>query len=246
MTKELSPTISIYSTSPHGGEVLRHTMPAPWKDRHLAPITVVIAHIPPRIHSLNRALKSIQNQVLQPERIIIQADEQGEGAATTRNKALQKVPSSSEWVAFLDDDDYFGPEHLSTCLAAAEIQRCDYVYPWFTIAGPSIDPFQHLDWYMKPWDDQRPHQTTIVTMVRRELAQAVGFREVVGLLGPDGNAVPKVTEEGYTFGEDYQFTLECLARGAKIVHAPIRTWYWVVTGHNTSGKAEGWMNRVAA
>lgn len=241
----MSPTIAIFSTSPHGGQILRHTQPAPWADEALAPITVVITHIPPRIHSLNRALKSIERQTLQPERIIIQVDENGEGAAHTRNKGLQKVPTSSEWVAFLDDDDYFGKDHLHRCWTMAQAERADYVYPWFTIAGPSVDPFQHLDWYMKPWNNERPHQTTIVTMVRRELAQSVGFRPVVGILGPDGNEVPRSTEEGYTFGEDYQFTLECLAKGAKIVHIPLRTWYWVVTGHNTSGKPENWMGQVS-
>lgn len=234
-----SPVLTIYRTSEHGVDKQNFSGPAPWEAKNQAPIAVVIPAIPPRVHQLNRALKSIQIQTLQPAQIIVQVDGAGEGAAKNRNRALQKAPTNCEAVAFLDDDDYFGKNHLKVCWDAMQGQHADYVYSWFTIAGPSYDPFAHLDWYMKPWNDKRPHQTTIVTLVRRELAQEVGFREVE-------DAEHKATEEGYIFGEDYQFTLECLAKGAKIHHVPLRTWYWVVTGWNTSGWPEKWRSRVGS
>lgn len=228
----VKPILEIHRTSDHGVEKQTHMGYTPWEAEDPASVAVVIATIPPRLHQLNRALKSIEKQSLQPERILVQVDAIGEGAAATRDKALRKVPVSCEAVAFLDDDDYFGKQHLARCWDTLQTQRADYVYPWFTIAGPSYDPFEKLDWYFKPWNDKRPHQTTIVTMVRRELAQAVGFHEV--------EDKTKLTEEGYTYGEDFQFTLECLAKGAKIHFIPERTWFWVVTGWNSSGRPEKW------
>jgi hypothetical protein len=126
-----------------------------------------------------------------------------------------------------------GKDHLMSCYEAIQAKGADYVYPWFTIAGPSQDPFAKDGFFGRAWSNDDPHQTTIVTMVRTELAQRIGFREP-----PEGMISP----EGYRYGEDYQFTLECMQAGARIYHYPFRTWYWVVTGANTSGRPEGWNN----
>ena len=223
------PEIWIYGNSGHGGDKEQYRDLAPWSAPELAPITVVVPTIPPRIHQLNRLLKSVEVQELMPERVIIQVDHTGEGAPNTRNKALQKVPASSEVVTFMDDDDYMGRRHVRLNYAAMLDAQADYVYPHWNMAGLTVDPFPKW-WKHTPWSDARPHQTTIVTFVRRELAQAVGFRPV------EPGKWPPATEEGHIFGEDYQFTLECLAKGAKIHHVQESTWYWVVTGHSTSGR----------
>jgi hypothetical protein len=225
-----SPVLEIHRVSDHGVDKATHEAPLPWEAEELAPVAVCIPSIPVRVHQLNRALMSIKRQVLQPERVIVQVDGVGEGAPKTRDRALQKA--QSKLVSFLDDDDYFGPLHLAECYDAMKTQRADYVYPWFHIAGPSWDPFAAETWHLKPWNDKKPHQTTITTLVRRELAQEVGFREV--------EDKTKLTDEGYTYGEDFQFTLECLAKGAKIYHVQKRTWFWVITGWNTSGRPEKW------
>lgn len=229
------PEIWIYGVSGHGLDKEQYRDLAPWSAPELAPITVVIPSIPPRIHQLNRALKSIQFQTLMPARIIVQVDHLGQGAPTTRNVGLQKVPADSEAVAFLDDDDYFGKDHIRKLWMAMLDNQADYVYPHWNMAGPTVDPFPA--WWLKtPWDDRKPHQTTIVTLVRREMAQAVGFRDV------EQGKWPPATEEGHIFGEDYQFTLECLQEhGAHIHHVPERTWFWVVTGGSTSGRPENWL-----
>lgn len=228
--KDKTPVLEIHRVSDHGVDKLIHEGPLPWTAEALAPITVCIPSIPVRVHQLNRALMSVRRQELQPERVIVQVDGIGEGAPKARDRALQKA--RSDVVAFLDDDDYFGPLHLAKSYTAMRTQHADYVYPWFFIAGPSWDPFMKCDWWMKPWNDKKPHQTTITTLVRRELAQEVGFREV--------EDKTLLTDEGYTYGEDYQFTLECLAKGAVIHHVQERTWFWVVTGWNTSGRPEKW------
>lgn len=232
---EPRPELWIYGNSGHGGDKEQLRDLVPWSAPELAPVTVVIPTIPPRIHLLNRALKSIERQDLMPARVIVQVDHTGEGAAVTRNKGLQKVPADSEAVAFLDDDDYFGRWHIRLHWAAMLDQQADYVYAHWEMAGLTFDPFPSW-WRTTPWSDKRPHQTTIVTMVRRELAQKVGFRPV------EKDKWPPATEEGHVFGEDYQFTLECLAAGAKIYHIlNEKTWFWVATGNSTQGRPENWL-----
>jgi glycosyltransferase involved in cell wall biosynthesis len=228
------PEIWIYGNSGHGGDKRQFQDLAPWSAPELAPVTVIIPTIAPRIHLLNRALKSVQVQDLMPQRIIVQVDHQGEGAAITRNKALQKVPEDSKAVMFLDDDDYFLRWHTRLHWAAMLDQQADYVYAHWMMGGLTFDPFPSW-WRTTPWSNDRPHQTTIVTMVKRELAQKVGFRPV------EPGKWPAATEEGHTFGEDYQFTLECLAEGAKVYHIlNERTWVWVATGNSTQGLARNW------
>lgn len=200
-------------------------------------ITVCIPSIPPRSPKLARCLTSITEQTLQPEAIIVEIDHEGDGAPTTRNRALMKV--TTEWVAFIDDDDWFKPEHLETLYKGALEHQADYVYSYYEI-------FTHLGQYLadydpvlghfgKMFDPADPVQTTITTLVRTELAQAVGF------LHPPSE---ERLIHGQVIGEDYQFTLGCIERGAKIVHVPARTWYWGHGGDNTSGrpwnKQESW------
>ena len=76
------------------------------------------------------------------------------------------------YVNFLDSDDEMDPNHVECLLICAEETGADYVYPWFRVKG-GADPFPQF--FGKPWDNDQPHQTTVVTMVRTELAQRVGF-----------------------------------------------------------------------
>lgn len=127
------------------------------------------------------------------------------------------------WVAFLDSDDEMDPCHLERIYAAAQEQGADYVYPWFRVRGGG-DPFPQF--FGKPWDNAQPHQTTVTTLVRTELAQSVGF-----MYPDDGETFP----DGNRAGEDWHFTLGCMARGAKIYHHPEVTWTWHHHGANSSG-----------
>lgn len=170
---------------------------------------------------LSRALASIQRQTLRNVHVIAIRDDNKQGAAATRHAGLMQV--KTPWVAFLDSDDEMDPHHLERLLVWAIATEADYVYPWFRVAGGS-DPFPQF--FGKAWDDNEPHQTTVTTLVRTELAQAVGFNhQDADEKFPDGNRV----------GEDWLFTVGCMERGAKIVHLPERTWTWHHHGANTSG-----------
>jgi glycosyltransferase involved in cell wall biosynthesis len=189
----------------------------------LSSVTVVTPAHPARQRNgmLARAEASVAAQTLQPARHLVVVDEEQQGAAATRQRGLEQV--DTEWVAFLDSDDELDTTHLEQLLACAQNTGADYVYPWFRVVGGS-DPFPTF--YRRPWDDEQPHQTTITVLVRTGLAQMVGFHE----------PPPDSTVGGHRGGEDWHFTLGCLAAGARIVHHPQRTWTWHHHGQNSSGQ----------
>lgn len=192
-------------------------------------ITVVIPAHSARVANgmLDRAVKSVEEQLLPAADISIAIDEAGDGAAVTRQRALEAVKTS--WVAFLDSDDWFYPEHLRVLAAGARIYGADYVFSYYMVhlpdgkPWPANDPLGHFG---RPFNPARPHQTTITTLVRTELAQRIGFREP-----PPGALI-----NGERYGEDFQFTVECAQAGAKIVHIPRRTWAWRHHRGNSSGQ----------
>lgn len=192
-------------------------------------ITVVIPSIPPRAHLLARAISSVHEQTYAPVDIITRLDTAKAGAPANRDAALRDV--RTEWVAFLDDDDEFRPQHLDVLVAAQQESNADYVYSWYDVVG-GLDPLGHFG---KVFDHCNPTQTTITTLVRTELAKEVGFlHPKKDELAPDGNI----------YGEDYAFTINCVNAGAYIYHTPYRTWkwhHWHDGGQgNTSGRPDRW------
>lgn len=190
-------------------------------------VTVCIPTIPERTRLLRRAIGTVWQQTVPARALAIEVDLDGEGAPAVRDRALRMV--QTEWVAFLDDDDQFLPDHLETLLDAAERTGADYLYTWYWIVGQdgtTIVPTDVLPHFGKRFDSDHPTQTTITTLVRTELAQRIGFRE----------PPPGATINGERYGEDFQFTIECVKAGAKIVHVPRRTWLWHHHGRNTSGR----------
>lgn len=185
-------------------------------------VSVVIPTHPARISNgmTKRAFGSALLQAYTPDEVIVEIDKQRAGAAVTRNRGLQQV--SSEWVAFLDSDDQLKKNHLEVLVNAALETGADYLYTWYEPIGFAYDPLPHFG---KVFDPERPTQTTITTLVRAELAKEIGFRDVT----------PGKLIDGQRYGEDFQFTVECIAAGATILHIPQRTWLWNAHGANTSG-----------
>jgi GT2 family glycosyltransferase len=194
-------------------------------------ITVAIPSIPPRAGMLGRAVESVMAQQLAAKAVSIAVDTEKQGAATTRDRALRAV--GTEYTAFLDDDDQMQPEHLRILMEAAEESSADYVFSYFTIAGPdgrllpTVDPLHHFGRVFDPAD---PHQTTITILVRTELAKDIGFRDP-----PEGALIA-----GQRYGEDFDFTVRAAQAGAKILHVPHRTWIWNHHQANTSGRPSRW------
>ena len=175
---------------------------------------------------LDRAVASVKNQLLPAADISIAIDENGDGAAVTRQRALDAV--KTEWVAFLDSDDFFYPEHLKVLATGARIFKASYVFSYYMVHFPDGRPWPQNDplgHFGKSFNPQKPHQTTITTLVRTELAKKIGFHE----------PPPDSVVGGHRGGEDWHFTVGCAEAGAKIVHVPRRTWAWVHHGANSSG-----------
>jgi len=192
-------------------------------------ITVCIPTIAPRSLQLLRSVRSVAAQTMPAAAISIAVDHERQGAPATRQRALDAV--QTEWVAFLDDDDYFRPEHLEHCYQHAMDTGADFVYSWFDVIG-GTDPFPSTH-FTEPFDPANPIETTITTLVRTGLAKEVGFKEL--------------DRGGANTGEDRFFTLGCLEAGARISHLVERTWYWVHWGTgqpgrpgNTSGLPTRW------
>lgn len=181
-------------------------------------ITVVMPSIPSRGVRRNAALASIASQTLYPAAVSIAIDVNREGAPATRDRALRGA--QTPWVAFLDDDDAFMPQHLEHLFEHAMETGADFVYSWFQVVG-GRDPFPPGH-YLNPFDPEHPIETTITTLMRADLAKDIGFKSLDR--GEDTNT-----------GEDYRMVLECVKRGAVISHLVERTWWWSHHGGNTSG-----------
>lgn len=192
-------------------------------------VTVVTPTVPARAaDDLLRAIRSVEDQVLPPQLrdLNIVTDAMGDGPAIMRNYGVEKA--RTEWVAFLDDDDYLLPNHLSVVLAAAYDNEADVVWPWFAVEG-GTDPFpQHRG---RQWNPDDPHLFPITALVRRELFLDVGGFTNEGEV-PDPNDPDRTVS-----GEDFRLWLALSAAGARFHHVDQVTWVWRHHGKNTSGLA---------
>jgi glycosyltransferase involved in cell wall biosynthesis len=175
---------------------------------------------------LERALRSVDIQTYSQLGAIVETDTQHLGAAMTRQRGLEQV--HTKWVAFLDDDDEFEPYHIESLLEHAWKTDADFVFSWYRVIG-GTDP--RADEFGKPWDEYNPRQTTITTLVRTELALAVG-----GFVDPDDDLLSPGRQ---CAGEDFRFTKR-INKAGKIVHLPEKTWRWYHHSSNTSGLPTRW------
>jgi len=193
-------------------------------------ITVVITTIPSRGLRLAKAYASVEAQTLQPKEIVVQMDTQKLGAPGNRDNGVARV--TTEWVAFLDDDDYFYPQHLETLYKAAIENDADIVYSWFDVEG-GTDPFPEN--FGKPFDPENPVQTTVTTLCKTQVVRdAGGFSNTIGLNEEELESL----SQGNTVGEDFRLILSAVANGAKVHHVAERTWAYVHWNGNTSGRPD--------
>jgi hypothetical protein len=206
-------------------------------------ITVVIPSIPPRAGLLRRAVASVLAQSTPAVALSIAVDTRKQGAAVTRQRALDAV--QTRWVAFLDDDDEFLPQHLFSLAAATLDYDALYVWSRFQTAIPQPGrrgqrgDFQLRDGpaplgagTFEQWNPEQPAQTTITTLVSTELARDVG-----GFAPPGSGEI-----DGQRAGEDWDFTLRCVAAAGadRMRHVPEVTWLWHHHANNTSGLPDRW------
>lgn len=220
--------------------------------------TVVIptvAHVrPERVPMLDRAIGSVLEQD-EPCDVSVERDHDHDpdewkpgGAAKARNRGIERV--STEWTAFLDDDDYLYPQHVSHCLELADQVGADLVYPWWDGANeslfrvPQTDPETGATRYVSPegleFDDElhdfllgdcdwqngfdNANFLPITVVVRTSLLQEVG-----------GMPVPGTPDWPHLNSEDHGLWIRLLRAGARFAHLPERTWRYVLHGKHLSG-----------
>ena len=188
-------------------------------------VTVLIPSVPTRKQMLNRAVVSVLNQLRQPDMILIGVDHGRLGAAENRNRMMSSVTTT--WIAFLDDDDEFLPQHLLVLLQNSE--DVDVVYTGCQVIGPHGEdiPLQE-EWgrYGKPFDGlllRKKSYLPVTCLVRTELAQVSSFH------APEGSQY-----------DDWGFYLDLLDQKARFRHVPQRTWIWHHWGGNSSGRPDRW------
>lgn len=190
-------------------------------------ITVVTPSHPARMSNgmFAEAMMSVATQTLQPAAISVAIDLDREGAAPTRQRALEAA--RMPWVAFLDSDDLFLPQHLEILAQHAKETGADYVYSWFKVLTADgrvmeQDPIFPVGHFLNQFDPQNPIETTITTLVRTDLAMQVGFQFM---------------DRGHRInsGEDRRFTLGVLEAGGTISHVVAKTWLYRHHGKNSSG-----------
>lgn len=181
-------------------------------------ITVLIAAHPARFRGglLTRAFASVIAQTQIPEAICVVNDGERQGAGWTRQTLLRNV--DTEWIAWLDSDDEWEPEHLEKLHKVAVETQSVFVFSWMHGA----DPLGHFG---LPFNPCTPHHTTMTHLVRTDIAQEVGF--------------PDSATEGTFSNEDWAFItgvskLAC-ERGLKMTHLAERTWTYHAGPHSSSG-----------
>jgi hypothetical protein len=181
-------------------------------------ITVCIPVHESRVRNgmLNRALTSVTAQTLIPAAVLVAFDQDRRGAGYMRRLLLNQV--ATQWIAWLDSDDEWFPEHLAKLFQVATETDSVFVYSWFQ----GGDPLGHFG---LPFNPCTPHHCTMGILERTDIAQEVSF--------------PDSAEGGFS-NEDWAhiigFAGIACERGLKMTHLAEKTWIYHQQGQNTSGQ----------
>jgi glycosyltransferase involved in cell wall biosynthesis len=202
-------------------------------------VTVVITTIPGREELLERALHSVRTQEVFEGQVVVLHDDQRHGAHWARNEALKEVDTG--WVAWLDDDDEFLPNHIRVLVRGANRSKADMVFTYAEFVGDR-DPLAVVKMDGRiipspihvPWDHEAEWSLRlngnfipVTYMVKTAAVRAVG-----GFPAPysfDANMSRDC--------EDYGLLLNLLDGGYKFHHVcGVRTWRYHYTGMNVGGR----------
>lgn len=195
-------------------------------------VTVIIPTIPPRAAKLQRAVRSVVEQTVQPAVIMVEFDHEHTGSADTRNRAISKA--STEYLTFLDDDDVLLPHFLERTVAAAQGVPADVVFgkPYIPQRRDHEDSNGLPDTWV--FDDEgkedllRTSRVQTTSLVRTKLAQQVGGFEF------------RYDPKHRLWLDDWGFFTKLVEAGAVFHRIPEYLFEWHVDGQNTSGKPDRW------
>lgn len=89
-------------------------------------VTVITPSIPSRARMLLECRESVSNQIHKVHDHLYDVDHGYEGPARVRNRLVKEA--TTEWIAFLDDDDLLYPNHFE--LHAPFADDYDVIYSW--------------------------------------------------------------------------------------------------------------------
>lgn len=179
---------------------------------------------------LGRAVDSVRRQTIQPRALSLAMDTEGKGAGWCRREALaEALTHGTEWVSFLDSDDFWYPDHLATHrrLLVGESgteDLGDVAYSWFDGNGIAKE-WEHTH-RGKRWDSKDRHHITMTITVRASLAERAAHHFLGDPMHPEWT------------GEDWRFICALDDLGARFVGTGEITWHYGVHGGNTSGSPE--------
>lgn len=96
-------------------------------------VTVITPALPTRLKTLAECAASVAVQTLKPNAHLVGIDHHRKGAGATRNLLARGI--TTEWLAFLDDDDLLYPNHLELLVREGERAHADLVYPYCDVQG---------------------------------------------------------------------------------------------------------------
>jgi glycosyltransferase involved in cell wall biosynthesis len=195
-------------------------------------VTAVVPTIPGRHDLFERAIASIVAQTRPVDAILTGCDTEGRGAAYARNVIL--AGATTDFVAFLDDDDTWHPNHIEGLMSVAD--DADVVYPWFDglhskSLAVSVNGRPHTPLGVPFGPEQADHLRhanfiPVTFLARTALVQQVGGFEKPWWLPPESPC------------EDWGLLLKLLDAGARFTHYPHITWTW--NGHADQTNGQSW------
>ncbi len=218
-------------------------------------VTVVIPTIPERSVFLRRALASVKSQTMQAEKVIVEVDAKYSGAAATRNRALKRV--TTPWVAFLDDDDEFLPQHLDRLYQAAawgifdDAKEHDVWHKVHVVPAVTWSYFIVPAYAALPPDDPRggwnggdplhtlgqSEEEVYAGLDRNHVPCGVtSLFSTKALRDVGGFPLPNSDEWPHPCHEDLGLYKKLRANGGRFLHVPEVTWAWCAHPGQTKGQ----------
>lgn len=159
----------------------------------MADVTVITPTLPERPGMLAAATASVAAQTVPPVAHLIGVDYARRGPAAVRSDLV--AAATTEWVAFLDDDDVLDPDHLAVLLANSD--GYDVVGAYCRFDGPPL-----LAKYHNRRFDRRVlslHGIFPITVIarRQPVIDADGFR--AGDRYEDWSLWNRMADNGCTF-----------------------------------------------
>ncbi len=196
-------------------------------------IGVLTPSLPGREDMLAEAMASVQAQTVKPTIHVIGIDHARVGIGRMLNQLARGV--DTEWLARLDDDDVFKPNHLEVLSSGAD--QADVVYTWCEVAprarngqAPAVPSvLGPAGWIPnQEFDAEKLRERNYIpatTLIRKSLWESIGGWSLPGWGVQDTPREPE-------FAEDWDFWLRALDAGARFLCIPEVTWTYRFHGEN--------------